>query len=718
MRIQNIISPLQRSLSAIKLQNLPLLSPVTPDEDTRSVHSESRPTTPVRPPSPKIPSNINWVMLQSHFKAIVAAGCRPGYIPSTREISVSIPTVFLLDIAHHRVLLTWDKKLRAPNRHLTLFVSDPTGAYPLLQPDGSSSSAEHPRFKVGLTTGYKPHIGDTDRTSPVGGGGSSCEGISELERFDMSHILEELLNGDFWDILRLSMKHQLSWAGAELLHYHLQGLRLSAMTDRLVLSVLDGPLRPHIDHAEYEEACILAEYTGYPVNDSCVETALQQQDLNLPLIAFAYVLRRVMLTGRFCLICHRPRANIGTESSQLYMCDPASCAEQFYHKHRGLSLEYEICSNPETVDLLVSLAYNAAHAMGLEPLPTGLGLRVAATDPRTELTKMQDFDKLTWREMCITVRDLIACLPAISEMKAYLERTPRDNSRLFRLPDMDRSVPAAAWIILRWCIASCPVRIDALHHPDEMVKNVGSDWQQFRISLASPEAEQRFAEEVQHAQSVDKNALEYPSLYAFHGSPLDNWHSILRHGLWYRTVVRGRWEGNGIYLAKDAAIAETFATFASSVCQWPNSACIIEKCMTLAEVVNQPTRFVYNYLVHGRSQRNTAKQSKNTLCVGDTGWVICRYLFVKSTPLPGRCLVTADAASEIACRAPSYKQLDPLHRLTRDNTLIAVPDHVQKLSGLVEAWRAAYAEEAYDEVDRMILEANDERAVFPIFCPA
>ena len=47
----------------------------------------------------------------------------------------------------------------------------------------------------------------------------------------------------------------------------------------------------------------------------------------------------------------------------------------------------------------MSLAYNAAHAMGLEPLPTGLGLRVAATDPRTGLTKMQDFDKLTWREV-------------------------------------------------------------------------------------------------------------------------------------------------------------------------------------------------------------------------------------------------------------------------------------------------------------------------------
>ena len=67
-------------------------------------------------------------------------------------------------------------------------------------------------------------------------------------------------------------------------------------------------------------------------------------------------------------------------------------------------------------------------------------------------------------------------------MKAYLERTPTepedydceyDSRRRFRLPDMDRSIPAAAWTVLRWCVASCRMRIDALHRPEEMVQNVG-----------------------------------------------------------------------------------------------------------------------------------------------------------------------------------------------------------------------------------------------------
>ena len=67
-------------------------------------------------------------------------------------------------------------------------------------------------------------------------------------------------------------------------------------------------------------------------------------------------------------------------------------------------------------------------------------------------------------------------------MKAHLERTPtepeehdcdHDSRRRFRLPDMDRSIPAAAWTVLRWCVASCRMRIDALHRPEEMVQNVG-----------------------------------------------------------------------------------------------------------------------------------------------------------------------------------------------------------------------------------------------------
>jgi hypothetical protein len=54
------------------------------------------------------------------------------------------------------------------------------------------------------------------------------------------------------------------------------------------------------------------------------------------------------------------------------------CADDIYW-----GVQYEIISNPETVDLLVSIAYTAAADQSLgEPLPLGMGLRVPVPDPR------------------------------------------------------------------------------------------------------------------------------------------------------------------------------------------------------------------------------------------------------------------------------------------------------------------------------------------------
>lgn len=45
------------------------------------------------------------------------------------------------------------------------------------------------------------------------------------------------------------------------------------------------------------------------------------------------------------------------------------------------AFQYEIINNPETVDLLVSIAYTAAADQSLgEPLPLGMGLRVPVPD--------------------------------------------------------------------------------------------------------------------------------------------------------------------------------------------------------------------------------------------------------------------------------------------------------------------------------------------------
>ncbi|KAI0704703.1 hypothetical protein C8Q76DRAFT_801607 [Earliella scabrosa] len=670
------------------------------DEDTQSIHTESSAATCVDSPSPKRRRTIDWLVLQRHFKAMVIAGCRPGYIStcSTTAISVSIPAVFMLEVAHPRVLLTWDKKLREPNQHVTVVVSHPAGAYPPLGRDGSCITNESPRFRVGLTPAYKPSMDDQDGAQHDDIELPRGEDYPNLQRFDMAHILEDLLNGDFLSILRLRIQYRLSWAGAEVLHFQLASLPLGS--NPFVLGILES-LRPHIQRAESEEVCTMRLYTGLPLEPSCVETALDQPELNLPLVAFAYILRRLMLTGRFCLICHK-LANRGTEPYQQHMCDPALCSKA---PRRAV---YEICANPEKVDLLVSLTYIAANALGLDPRPTGLGLRVPTVSASTGIYTMADYDQLPRVEMCTTVRDLIACLPSVGVMKTFLESTSSASASPdgFRLPEMDRSIPAAAWTILRWCFASCRMRIDALHRPEEMVQNVGSEWRQFRISLGIPEAEHRFHEEVQLAQSADYTgrARLYPWLYAFHGSPLDSWHSILRYGLWYKSIRHGRRYGNGIYLAKDPTIAERYAEYASPACQWPNSACVIEQCMTLAEVVNQPARFVYDYATHGGGVAPT-HVARNIFVVGATEWVLCRYLFVKSKPLQGNLDVLSDPASAHwqPVATSEYVRIDPLHPLVRFGKVVAIPDYMRRLVVAVRTLRAAYKEGAYDEVDTAIL---------------
>jgi len=50
------------------------------------------------------------------------------------------------------------------------------------------------------------------------------------------------------------------------------------------------------------------------------------------------------------------------------------------------------------------------------------------------------------------------------------------------------------------------------------------------------------------AQAEDANAQAYPTLFAFHGSSVKNWSSILRQGLHFRETINGRAYGNGVRL--------------------------------------------------------------------------------------------------------------------------------------------------------------------------
>lgn len=112
---------------------------------------------------------------------------------------------------------------------------------------------------------------------------------------------------------------------------------------------------------------------------------------------------------------------------------------------------------------------------------------------------------------------------------------------------------------------------------------------------------------------------------AFHGSPLRNWHSIIREGLLLKTPLHGRayghggfcvalsqvvadMDGSGVYFAKDGSVSMgTYATRGS--CRWKSSAIIPSACVALAEIVNLPEKFVSN---------------NPFFVVADTSWIITR----------------------------------------------------------------------------------------------
>ncbi len=62
----------------------------------------------------------------------------------------------------------------------------------------------------------------------------------------------------------------------------------------------------------------------------------------------------------------------------------------------------------------------------------------------------------------------------IAELKRHLQEPRKPGHAKPRLQDIDRVVPEAAWLVLRWCVASCTAHLEELYSEDEKVKNMGT----------------------------------------------------------------------------------------------------------------------------------------------------------------------------------------------------------------------------------------------------
>lgn len=178
----------------------------------------------------------------------------------------------------------------------------------------------------------------------------------------------------------------------------------------------------------------------------------------------------------------------------------------------------------------------------------------------------QNFDDMDDAEKCETIILLLSTLPRIFELQQYLQQQKLSSEPNLRAWN-DRVSPAALGL-LRWIIASnrsCIIQVDrcpgqeeddgslAKIRLDQKCSNVAEEWLQFRFAQGSPDKEQRFLAALKAEQA--ELDTKYPTLFAFHGSPLQNWHSIIRHGLDFKDTINGRAYGNGVYHAMEQNVS-------------------------------------------------------------------------------------------------------------------------------------------------------------------
>jgi ubiquitin-conjugating enzyme E2 Q len=173
----------------------------------------------------------------------------------------------------------------------------------------------------------------------------------------------------------------------------------------------------------------------------------------------------------------------------------------------------------------------------------------------------QNFDELTEAHKLESMIMLLEIIPSITEMRTYLKQQRHLSEPSLQLWT-DRISPAALGL-LRWIIASnrsSIVQVDVSPEqeesgnlvrrskPDERVSNMDG-YVQFRFAQGAPDKEHRFHVALEETQG--RHNSMYPTLFAFHGSRLENWHSIIRTGLDFKDTLNGRACGHGVYHSLD-----------------------------------------------------------------------------------------------------------------------------------------------------------------------
>ena len=282
---------------------------------------------------------------------------------------------------------------------------------------------------------------------------------------------------------------------------------------------------------------------------------------------------------------------------------------------------------------MVHTFYNHASIKSVDRQLRTLALEMRRKDPCSFkvvgkvgmdlLVYSTEFDDLDGAGKAKAMIAILDTLPPIAYIRECLIKKPQSTLKSYH------GVSPAAATLLEWIVASnrsCIYQVSPVadqHSQDkkllatiktrdqEAIPSMDS-CVQFRFAQGAPDKELRF-----HRALMEQKAhkeTQFPTIFAWHGSSLPNWHSILRHGLDFKTVSNGRAFGNGVYFSQDYNTSTGYTFRGVPGGFWQQSALQTSGVISLCEIVNAPKEFV---------------STSPHLVVNQVDWIQCRYLFVQ-----------------------------------------------------------------------------------------
>lgn len=283
-----------------------------------------------------------------------------------------------------------------------------------------------------------------------------------------------------------------------------------------------------------------------------------------------YAQSRIPTLNEYCIICDQK--HLLGQMLKPTVCSRELCCWSFQELGVAAGATDFVATSHEVVDMLLLFAKLAARSARrdviFDPYPL-------VFDPRDRRVRVLDPEHKDYRR----AEEMLAAIPTVQSLIDAHPTRPDIAAELGKISPF-------AYPLLTWVVSSNRsffVRLPAEH----AIAALGGE--QYLMLSSPPDREQRF------------RALrrQHGSVYTFHGSSCENWHSIVRTGLrnasGTKFQVNGTAYGKGIYMSPvlSTAMGYTRPGFSSSSSSGGGSIVVVAVCEVINSGINHATNDIW-----------------------------------------------------------------------------------------------------------------------------